>query len=270
MNKLIDALLKSTEPSIRYKMRVNVLLEEPSSKTVMEVRKEVGNSEVVKTLLANRDKSGKIPPLEDPYSKWIGAHWVFTHLADIGYPTNDTTLKPIQDQLFENWLNPQWFPHVRRINGWARTHASQHGNFLWASLKLGLDDDRNHTIAKYLLSWQWPDGGWNCDENPRAMNSSFWESLLPFRALSLYARTFNDKAALEASNRASEIFLKRVLFKKRSDGSIMNKQFVQLHYPCYWRYDILHALKVMAEAGFINDSRCAGALDLLVLQRKLI
>jgi hypothetical protein len=47
------------------------------------------------------------------------------------------------------------------------------------------------------------------------------------------------------------------------DGQIMNRQFVTLHYPCYWHYDILFALKVMTETGFINDPRCGDALDLL-------
>ncbi len=47
----------------------------------------------------------------------------------------------------------------------------------------------------------------------------------------------------------------------------MNEQFTRLHYPCYWRYDILFALKVMAEAGFIDDPRCADALDLLQSKR---
>lgn len=36
-----------------------------------------------------------------------------------------------------------------------------------------------------------------------------------------------------------------------------------LHYPCYWHYDILFALKVMAEAGFLQDERCREALDVL-------
>ena len=47
----------------------------------------------------------------------------------------------------------------------------------------------------------------------------------------------------------------------------MNRNFVKLHYPCYWHYDILFGLKVMAEAGFINDSRCAVALNLLESKR---
>jgi hypothetical protein len=47
----------------------------------------------------------------------------------------------------------------------------------------------------------------------------------------------------------------------------MNPQFTRLHYPCYWRYDILFGLKVMAEGGFISDPRCADALDLLESKR---
>ena len=43
----------------------------------------------------------------------------------------------------------------------------------------------------------------------------------------------------------------------------MQDDFLKLHYPCYWRYDILFGLKVMAEAGFIADTRCKDALDRL-------
>ena len=43
----------------------------------------------------------------------------------------------------------------------------------------------------------------------------------------------------------------------------MQSEFVQLHYPYYWHYDILAGLKAMAEAGCINRPECAAALDLL-------
>ena len=36
----------------------------------------------------------------------------------------------------------------------------------------------------------------------------------------------------------------------------------ELH-PLYWRYDILAALKAMAETGQLDDPRCKDALDLL-------
>ena len=63
------------------------------------------------------------------------------------------------------------------------------------------------------------------------------------------------------------MFLQRRLFKRRRDGQILAPDFIRLHYPCYWHYDILFALKVMAEAGFIRDERCADALDLLESKR---
>jgi hypothetical protein len=47
----------------------------------------------------------------------------------------------------------------------------------------------------------------------------------------------------------------------------MDPHFLKLHYPCYWHYDILFGLKVMAEAGLIGDPRCQSALDLLESKR---
>src|SRR5262245_22536012 len=43
----------------------------------------------------------------------------------------------------------------------------------------------------------------------------------------------------------------------------MKTEFAKLHYPLYWHYDILFALKVMAETGHLDDPRCGPALDLL-------
>ena len=41
------------------------------------------------------------------------------------------------------------------------------------------------------------------------------------------------------------------MFKRKRDGSVIDKHFVLLSYPPYWHYNILFGLKVMAEAGFI-------------------
>ncbi len=76
-----------------------------------------------------------------------------------------------------------------------------------------------------------------------------------------------DLASGAAAERAAEIFLKRRMFRRLSDGEIMKKEFVEFHYPPYWHYDVLFGLKVMAEAGFIGDPRCEEALDLLESKR---
>ena len=150
------------------------------------------------------------------------------------------------------------------MEGRYRRCASQQANTLWSILRLGLTNKRTHDFVERLFHWQWPDGGWNCDKNPSACHSSFMESILPLRSLALYGEVMNDQPAREAAQRAAEIFLKRHLFVRQEDDSIMRKEFIDLHYPLYWHYDILQGLKVMAEAGFVTDPRCERALDLLV------
>ena len=89
------------------------------------------------------------------------------------------------------------------------------------------------------------------------------ESLIPLRALALHARLTGNEHSQQAAERAAQIFLKRRLFKRQYDESLMSKDFIKLHYPCYWHYDILFGLKVMAEEGWIRDERCREALEIL-------
>jgi hypothetical protein len=265
MENIIDKLLNSNEPSVRYKVLVNVLGEKPNSTKIRKFQEEIKSSPRVKLLLSERGKNGEIP--YHPYKKWYGTHWVLATLADIGYPAGDKSLIPLREQVL-NWLfSEKHQEHIKLINGRTRRCASQEGNALYSLLTLGLADERTEELANRLVKWQWPDGGWNCDKNPKASNSSFWESLIPLRALSLHARMTGSKKSKEAAKRASEVFLKRHLFKRQKDGMVMNEQFLKLHYPCYWRYDILFGLKVMAEAGFIKDKRCQDALDILESKR---
>jgi hypothetical protein len=277
VRRIVEALLSSEEPSIRFKVRVGALGEDPDSLAIRRLRSEIKSSPRVRALLRNRDEQGRLRPVRNPYSKWRGAHWVFATLADIGYPRGDRGLIPIRGQVFDCWLNPEAIRErickrppaklraqgVPIINGRARRCASQQGNALFSAVTLGLMDERCGQLAECLIRWQWPDGGWNCDRRAGAVHSSFWESLIPLRGLARFAEATGDESARGAARRASEIFLERRLHRRISDGKIMNGQFVRLHYPCYWRYDILFALKVMAEAGFISDPRCGEALDLL-------
>lgn len=277
MTSLTDRLLASEEASIRFKIRVRLLSEDEDSHSIRALRKEIAKSPRIEALLSDRDEEGRIRPARHPYKKWTGAHWVLATLADIGYPPGDKTIEPIRNQVFDYWLAPyhlkeepydQAPPRHREkgvpvVRGRARRCASQQGNALFSAVRLGHMDERCDILAGLLLKWQWEDGGWNCDRKAEACNSSFWESLIPLRALVTYAEAAGDSAASDAAARAAEIFLKRGLFRRRSDGEVMNRQFVRLHYPCYWHYDVLFGLKVMAEAGFIRDPRCNEALDLL-------
>lgn len=276
-NPIIQKLLNSAEPAIRWKIRTLVLAEDPSSSSIKSLQSEIKNSPLVQKMLSNRDESGKILTKHSVYDKWQGAHWILATLADIGYPANDAELLPVKDQILDCWLTEFYFKDfpveskkkcynydgVPLMQGRLRRCASQQGNALYMLFKLGLQDERLDKLVERLLYWQWPDGGWNCDRNPEAINSSFMETLLPLRGLSLYAQINSDKKAADAVVRAAEVFLKRHLFLKLATGTIIHPEFTFLHYPLYWHYDILAGLKVLAEAGFVKDARCHAALDLL-------
>ncbi len=266
MDTITQKLLASKEPSIRYKTLVNILGEPRDSKKVASASLEVKNSPLIKTLLSEKPKNGHIP--RGAYDKWVGDHWVLSLLADLGYPKGDKELVPMMEHELEWLLGENHVKNaIRVINGLTRRCCSQEANAVYSLITLGIADERVETLVKKMLSWQWPDGGWNCDKEPGAKNSSFHESLIPMRALFAYSKATGDKKALEAAKKTSEIFLKRKLFKKVSDGSVINPKFTKICYPSYWHYNILACLTYLAEAGQTGDARCTEALDLLESKR---
>ncbi len=262
---IIQTLLASDEPSIRWKVRVKVLGEDPQSESIHKLQREIRSSRRVKALLSERTRDGTIP--FNPYAKWYGAHWVLATLADIGYPSGDDSLMPLAEQVLNCWLSKGHIDRVPIMQGRARRCASQESNALYSLLTLGLADERVDQLAVNLLKWQWPDGGWNCDKKPKAVNSSFHETVIGVRALALHGQLRDCEASLEAARQAAEIFLKRKLFRKQCDDAVMNEQFMLLHYPCYWHYDFLFGLKVLAEADLLTDKRCHEALNCLESKR---
>jgi hypothetical protein len=260
-NTVISKLLQSGEPSVRFQVLTRILDLKPALNEIRHVQEEIRESARVRQLLSERRSDGQIPC--HPYSKWNGAHWVLATLADLGYPPGDESLIPLREQVYAWLLGKGHLRGVKTIMGRARRCASQEGNALYALLTLGLANEYTEKLARHLTEWQWPDGGWNCDKNPAATNSSFMESLLPLRGLALHARLTGNKRSREAAERATDVFLKRELFKRQRDGSVIDEDFVTLHYPWYWHYDILFGLKVMSEAGLLEDKRCQAALDVL-------
>jgi hypothetical protein len=272
----IDALLHSDEPSVRWKATVGVLGEDPHSRKSKELQEEIRKSPRAKALIAGRDQ--RAVREKYVYANWRGAHWSLAMLAEIGYPAGDTELLPMRDQVLDCWLNSSFYMEfesksavpkhrsgegVPIIQGRYRRCASQQGNALYSITRLGLADKKSDALAERLMHWQWPDGGWNCDRKPSAHISSFNESLLPMLGLAAHAERSGDDAARAAAMKASEVFLCRSLFKRRTDGTVISPHMLRPKFPRYWHYDFLGALKAMSEMDLIKDPRCADALDVL-------
>ena len=78
-----------------------------------------------------------------------------------------------------------------------------------------------------------------------------------------YGTARKNANAVEAARRASEVFLRRRLYRRVANGKVIHWEFARLHYPLYWHYDFLGGLKAMAAMGQVRDPRCTDALDLL-------
>lgn len=268
---LIERLLHSDEPSIVWRIRTSVL---GDPENLGGLRDEIRSSVRVQTLLDRMTT-------DNVYGKWHGAHWVMAALADLSYPSRPPELVPIRDRVFDHWLSKTYFTEfeakssngsyakrgVPRIQGRYRRCASQQGNALRSAVRLDLVDNRAAMLVERLLYWQWPDGGWNCDRNPTASTSSFMETLLPMRGLAAYGAFHHDVAATTAALNAAEVFLERGLIFGRRDHRPIHPEFLRLHYPAYWHYDLLAGLVAMAEMNLLGDQRCESALDLLEEKR---
>ena len=100
MDPVVEQLLHSSEPSVRLLTRTNILGESPNSPGVKKALAEVKQSDRVRLLLSERSR-GVLP--YHPYSKWCGAHWVLSVLAELGYPKGDASLIPLREQVLD-WL----------------------------------------------------------------------------------------------------------------------------------------------------------------------
>lgn len=270
MDPVVGKLLESDEPAIRYKTRCLILKEDPASIAMQALQADIRTCERVQMLLSERNAEGRLP--YHPYTKWVGAHWVLTALADLDYPNGDLSLVPLREQVYGYFFSgtrekPSHKRNIIHSKGLVRACASIEGNAILSLLKLSLADGLTEHLAEIVLGWRWPDGGWNCDRKPQASHSSFHETLIPLRALNLYAGKSGDPRVRLAVDDGAEVFLKRGLFRRLTDGEVIDPHFIELHFPYYWHYNILYGLKVMGEIGRLGDPRCGEALELLESKR---
>jgi hypothetical protein len=163
-------------------VKVGVLGEDPESKASRALQEKIRGSVRVRTLLAHRDRAGRVVRGRSVYDKWQGAHWILATLADIGHPAGDRSLEPMRDQVLDAWLHEDFYKEFQAdrkadaykgvgvcvMEGRHRRCASQQGYALYYLIRLGIPDERVHKLVERLFHWRWPDGGWNCDKEPSA------------------------------------------------------------------------------------------------------
>jgi hypothetical protein len=255
-------LLDSKEPAIRHLTRRDVLGER-----VDPDPEEILAGPIVRALLGGQQPDGGFGG--HPYKKWTGAHWRLVSLVELGVPAGEPRALAAADRVLA-WLTGEAHRRgVKVIDGLARRCASQEGNALAVGSRLGIaDDPRVESLARSLVEWQWPDGGWNCDLGATGRRSSFHESLAPAWGLHEYSLAAGAPWAADAAGRAAELFLEHRLFRSLRDGEVIKQQWLSLRYPPYWHYDVLQALLVLGRLGRLDDEHANEAFELLLRRRR--
>jgi len=260
-------LLRSNDPSVRYFALTDILGESERAAEVRAAKQQIPTGARLRALLSGQRADGGFGV--DWYKKWGGATWRLVSAVDLGVPPDSVGARRAANHVLSRLPLVRGGPHdPHRIRGRFRLHASVIGNPLGVCARLGMaDDPRVQRIARSLVRWQWPDGGWNCDSSEEAGHSSFYESLAPLWGLSEYLRATGDDAVRAAIDRAAEFFLKHRLFRSCHGERVIDPRWIRLHYPVYWHYDILQMLRVLDRAGRLGDPRTREALDLIESKR---
>jgi len=256
-------LLASENPSIRYLTLTQVLDERPDSPQAAAARKLIPNGPRARSLLSGQEPDGGFGV--HAYRKWTGAHWRLVSLAELALPPGDPRVERAIESVL-SWVTRIDVP-TPAPGQEVRVHASMQGNALAACCRFGLaEDERVRELAAQLISWQWADGGWNCDKRSRGRHSSFYETLAPLWGVTEYHAATGDGPARHAAERAREFFLRHRMFRSDHTGEIINPEWLKLHYPLYWHYDVLQGLLILSRLGPLDDPRTGEALD--VIERK--
>lgn len=119
-------------------------------------------------------------------------------------------------------------------------------------------------VVARLLGEQLEDGGWNCETENGSVRSSFHTTIRVLEGLLAHELATGGSAASVAARRRGEAYLlERNLFRRKSNGQVVDDAWLQFSFPTRWHYDVLRGLEYFRTAGEVPDPRVDEAIDLL-------
>ena len=124
-------------------------------------------------------------------------------------------------------------------------------------------------IVTRLLGEQLADGGWNCEAENGSVRSSFHATICVLEGLLAHERAAGGSAAaVAARRRGEEYLLERRLFRRKSTGEVVDRDWLQCSFPTRWHYDVLRALNYFRSVGEAPDARLDDAIAVLRSKRQ--
>lgn len=221
---------------------------------------------------------GYWPPDESSYNpKFTATVWQLMLLGELGVPRTPWIESAVERFMVQHQMENGAFCW-RRLGGRGKVEEEPclTGNMLRTLLVLGYrEDERIKRGLDWMPDFQLEDGGWNCDYpmyDPK--HSSFMSTIEPLWAYSEVPRPLWTRRMKNSIERGAEFLLAHRVYKShrhwrpvelRSMNQVFTGNLVtKFHFPMYYYYDALHALRVLTKLGFHDDTRIADAIHLMM------
>lgn len=194
----------------------------------------------------------------DPYwPKWDSPWWHMRLLQELGFATEipQTTISKMVEVLKKHYLPifpvreeemPKGLDPIRKI----ACHCAV-GSMYQVLFHSGIDVEMELPwLRPWLIRYQLPDGGLNCDE--RAYTKESPKSSIVSTINCLEAIFFCRKKDLtdeEESflNKGAKYLLRQKLFRRVSDGQIIDNNWLEIKFPRFYEYDFLRGYYFLAK-----------------------
>ena len=266
-------LLEPKDPSIRQQALVDLLHRRKDARDVMAASDKIPSYRPVKKIIASQTSKGFWSPKNDCYRpKWTSAVWQLALLGELAVPADDR-IRAEAERFLDlhqaesgSFVCPNKFESGKRWDEPCLT-----GNMIRTLIKLGYSNDKRvRKAVDWLPKGQLEDGGWNCDyPEKKVKHSSFMSTIEPLWAYSEIPRQQWTRKMKRSVDEAAEFLLMHHVYK--SDNHHWQETypfFTKLHFPMYYFYDILHALRVLTKLGYEDDERIRSAVQLLLSKRR--
>ncbi|MEA2519464.1 MAG: hypothetical protein QOF49_1544 [Chloroflexota bacterium] len=135
------------------------------------------------------------------------------------------------------------------------------GNVVATGAYFGVDMT---SLVERLLGEQLPDGGWNCEVENGATVSSFGTTINVLEGLLEHERAIGGSTEIAAARRRGQAYmLERRLFRRKSNGEVIDPTWLELSFPTWYFYDVLRGLEYLRDAAVEPDERVAEAIELV-------
>jgi hypothetical protein len=261
--------LLDSDPAIRWQAMRD--LTDASAATIAAERIRVSLEGIGAAILAGQEPDGAWRRAGAP--TWLTTLFTMQLLRATGVDRTDPN---VESAVARAEANLQWNVHENR---WDLRSPEFGGNAFFLGevepcinggvLALGGYFGRpNERLARRLLREQLEDGGWNC-EAPKSRRSSFHTTICVLEGMLEYERAAGGVPEItEARRRGEEYLLARGLFRRVSNGEVVNPAFLTFGYPPRYEYDVLRALDYLRNAGVAPDGRLDEAVEVVRSRRQ--